>query len=113
VGEQRVEILGRGNLTVNTGGEKVHVEEVEAVLRSHPSVADAVVVGAPDERWGESVAAVVQPVAGASPTLDELADHCRTQLAPFKVPRRLVLVATVRRSPSGKPDYRWARSTVD
>jgi acyl-CoA synthetase (AMP-forming)/AMP-acid ligase II len=112
VDERRVEILGRGSLTVNTGGEKVHVEEVEAVLRTHPSVADAVVVGAPDERWGEAVTAVVQAHPGSTPTLEELADHCRHHLAAFKAPRRLVLVDTVRRAASGKPDYRWARSTV-
>jgi len=112
VGERRIEILGRGSLTVNTGGEKVHVEEVEAVLRTHPSVADAVVVGAPDDRWGEAVTAVVQARPGEAPTLDALADHCRARLAAFKVPRRLVLVETVRRAASGKPDYRWARSTV-
>jgi fatty-acyl-CoA synthase len=112
-GDHGVEILGRGDLMVNTGGEKVHVEEVEAVLRTHPLVVDAVVVGAPDERWGEAVTAVVQPVAGRTPTLDQLAAHCRIELAPFKVPRRLVLVDAVHRSASGKPDYRWARSTVD
>jgi fatty-acyl-CoA synthase len=55
----------------------------------------------------------VQPVAGRTPTLDQLAAHCRIELAPFKVPRRLVLVDAVHRSASGKPDYRWARSTVD
>jgi len=112
VARGRLEILGRGSLTVNTGGEKVHVEEVEAVLRTHDGVVDAVVVGAPDDRWGEIVTAVVQAHPGQAPTLDELADHCRAQLAPFKVPRRLVLVDAVRRSASGKPDYRWARSTV-
>jgi acyl-CoA synthetase (AMP-forming)/AMP-acid ligase II len=110
--DREIEILGRGSLTVNTGGEKVHAEEVEAVLRLHPQVADVVVVGAPDEQWGEAVAAVVQPRAGRAPTLEELAEHCRALLAPFKVPRRLVLVDAVHRSASGKPDYRWARSTV-
>jgi fatty-acyl-CoA synthase len=106
----RVEILGRGALTINTGGEKVHAEEVEQVLRTHPAVADAVVVGAPDERWGELVTAVVQ--ARGDLSLDDLAAHCRGVLAPFKAPRRLVLVDEVRRSASGKPDYRWARSLV-
>ena len=112
VGPGRVEILGRGSLTINTGGEKVHVEEVETLLRRHPSVADAVVVGAPDDRWGEVVTAVVEP-AGPAPTLDELAEHCRPALAPFKVPRRLVLVDRIRRSPTGKPDYRWARAQLE
>lgn len=108
----QVEILGRGSLTINTGGEKVHVEEVEARLLTHPAVADAVVVGAADARWGEVVTAVVAP-AGDAPTLEQLADHCRETLAPFKVPRRLVIVERVRRSPSGKPDYRWAREQLN
>ena len=105
----RVEILGRGALTINTGGEKVHAEEVEVVLRDHPAVADAVVVGAPDERWGELITAVVAPAPGASVALEELVEHCRGVLAPFKAPRRLVVDDEVRRSASGKPDYRWAR----
>jgi fatty-acyl-CoA synthase len=106
----RVEILGRGALSINTGGEKVHPEEVEGVLRGHPAVADAVVVGTPDERWGELITAVVAAAPGASVTLEELVAHCRGVLAPFKAPRRLVLVPEVRRSAAGKPDYRWARS---
>jgi fatty-acyl-CoA synthase len=112
VDAERVEILGRGALTINTGGEKVHAEEVEAVLRTHPAVADAVVVGTPDDRWGEIVTAVVAAQPGADVGLDDLAEHCRGVLAPFKVPRRLVLVDRVRRSASGKPDYPWARSTA-
>lgn len=105
----RIEVLGRGARTINTGGEKVHPEEVEATLRTHPQVADAVVVGAEDERWGELVTAVVQP-AGRPPSLAELADHCRATLAGFKVPRRLVVVEEVRRTAAGKPDYPWAAS---
>jgi acyl-CoA synthetase (AMP-forming)/AMP-acid ligase II len=107
---EHVEILGRGELTINTGGEKVHPEEVEAVLRTHDGVDDAVVVGTPDARWGEIVTAVVAPVAGAVLTLEDLAAHCRRWLAGFKVPRRLVLVGHVRRSAAGKPDYPWARA---
>ena len=103
-----VRLLGRGSGCINTGGEKVFPEEVEAVLKSHPSVYDVLVVGVDDERWGQRVAAVVQPVDGHSPTLDELADHCRTSLAGYKVPRSLVLVDQIERSPAGKADYRWA-----
>ena len=87
-------------------------EEVESALKSHDAVFDAVVVGVPDERWGERVAAVVQARAGAAPELDELADHVRAQLAPYKAPRELVVVDSIVRSPSGKPDYRWAKSTA-
>jgi len=113
VAADRVEILGRGALTINTGGEKVHAEEIEAVLRTHPHVADAVVVGAPDERWGELVTAVVAATPGAELTLDALTELCHGVLAPFKAPRRLVLVPHVRRSASGKPDYRWARAAAE
>src|SRR5438874_10728909 len=107
-----ITLLGRGPVAINTGGEKVYPEEVEGALKAHPSVFDAVVVGVPDERWGEVVAAVVQPREGAAPTLDDLAEHSRALVAGYKVPRRLVLVAQVVRSPSGKPDYRWARAQV-
>jgi acyl-CoA synthetase (AMP-forming)/AMP-acid ligase II len=82
------------------------------VLKSHPAVYDAIVVGVPDERWGETVAAVVQPINGARPTLDELAEHCRAHVAGYKVPRRLVLVDEVVRSPVGKADYPWAKRTA-
>ena len=75
---------------INTGGEKMYPEEVEAALKSHPDVFDAVVVGVPDERFGERVAAIVQPRPAASPALDALQEHCRTQLAGYKVPRQLV-----------------------
>jgi acyl-CoA synthetase (AMP-forming)/AMP-acid ligase II len=93
---------------INTGGEKVYPEEVEAVLKAHPEVYDVVVVGVPDERWGQRVAAVVQPVDGARPTLDDLQAHCRAELAGYKIPRGLALVERVERSPAGKADYRWA-----
>jgi fatty-acyl-CoA synthase len=107
-----ITVLGRGSVSINTGGEKVYPEEVEAALKSHPSVFDAVVVGVPDDRWGERVTAVVQPRPGTTPALDELSDHVRAHLASYKVPRGLVLVDAVVRSPSGKPDYRWARATA-
>jgi acyl-CoA synthetase (AMP-forming)/AMP-acid ligase II len=103
-----VDLLGRGSTSINTGGEKVHAEEVEGVLHAHPAVADVLVVGVPDERWGSAVTAVVQPAGGATPSLEELADHCRSLLAGYKVPKHLVLVEAVVRSPSGKADYRWA-----
>jgi 3-oxocholest-4-en-26-oate---CoA ligase len=107
-----ITVLGRGSVSINTGGEKVYPEEVESALKSHPSVFDAVVVGVPDERWGERVTAVVQHRPGATPTLDALAEHTREHLASYKVPRDLVLVDEIVRSPSGKPDYRWARATA-
>ena len=104
-----VRLFGRGSGCINTGGEKVFPEEVEAVLKSHPAVYDVLVVGVDDPRWGQAVAAVVEPVPGESPTLDELAEHARQSLAGYKVPRSLVLVGEVERSPAGKADYRWAQ----
>ena len=104
-----VVLLGRGSIAINTGGEKVYPEEVEAVLKGHPDIDDAVVVGLPDERWGERVVAVVQPRGGATPQLGDVQAFCRKELADYKVPRELRLVDEVVRSPSGKPDYRWAR----
>jgi acyl-CoA synthetase (AMP-forming)/AMP-acid ligase II len=104
-----IRLLGRGALCINTGGEKVYPEEVEAVLKSHPDIADAVVVGVPDEQWGQRVAAVIESVAGAAPpTLAAVQTHCRTSLAGYKVPRSMAIVASVERSPAGKADYRWA-----
>jgi 3-oxocholest-4-en-26-oate---CoA ligase len=108
-----ITLLGRGSVSINTGGEKVFPEEVEAVLKSHPAVYDAVVVGVPHERWGEQVTAVVQPVGGEAPALEALAEHCRSQLAGYKVPKAVVVVDAVVRSPTGKADYRWARSVAD
>jgi acyl-CoA synthetase (AMP-forming)/AMP-acid ligase II len=107
-----VTLLGRGSQSINSGGEKIYPEEVETAVKAHPDVYDAVVVGVPDERWGSRVAAVVQPREGASPTLESIQDHCRRHIAGYKVPRQLELVTTVVRSPSGKPDYRWARSVA-
>jgi acyl-CoA synthetase (AMP-forming)/AMP-acid ligase II len=108
-----IRILGRGSQSINTGGEKVYPEEVEEPLRSHPDVEDAVVVGVPDERWGERVVAVVQPITGRELTLEGLQTHVREHLAGYKIPRDLVIVDKVERSPAGKPDYRWARERAD
>ena len=108
-----IELVGRGSVSINTGGEKVFPEEVEATLKAHASVYDCVVVGVPDERWGSAVTAVVQPAPGAEPTLDELASHCKVRLAGYKAPKHLVIVERILRSPSGKADYRWARDTAE
>jgi acyl-CoA synthetase (AMP-forming)/AMP-acid ligase II len=103
-----ITLLGRGSICINSGGEKIFPEEVESALKAHPDVFDAVVVGVPDERWGQRVAAVVEPRPDREPTLAELDAHCRTRIAGYKVPRQLHLVAHMERSPSGKPDYPWA-----
>lgn len=112
-GDGTITLLGRGSVSINTGGEKVYPEEVENTLKGHPAVFDAVVVGVADERWGSRVAAVVAPRAGSAPTLEQLQIHCRAHIAGYKVPRQLVLVRAVERSPSGKPDYRWAARVAE
>ncbi len=103
-----ITLLGRGNLSINTGGEKVYPEEVEGVLRQARAVYDVVVVGVPDERWGQRVVAVVQPTLGTDPTEGELMSLVRASLAGYKVPKRVIFVDAIVRSPTGKADYRWA-----
>jgi acyl-CoA synthetase (AMP-forming)/AMP-acid ligase II len=103
-----VTLLGRGSVCINSGGEKVFPEEVEGVLKAHPDIVDVLVVGVPDDRWGSAVTAVVQPAPGRTPTLDELVASSRAKLAGYKLPRHLVVVDEIVRSPAGKPDYPWA-----
>jgi acyl-CoA synthetase (AMP-forming)/AMP-acid ligase II len=106
----RITLLGRGSVSINSGGEKIYPEEVEGALKSHPAVFDVLVVGVPDERWGERVCALLQPRPGMQPTLAELREHCRDRIAGYKVPRQLVYVTEVPRLPNGKPDYRSAKT---
>lgn len=114
VGEDGVvTVLGRGSQCINTGGEKVYPEEVEQALKSHPDVYDALVAGVPDPTWGNHVTAVIQLRGGAPrPSLEDIQTHCRARLAGYKIPRQLVITDTIRRSPSGKADYRWAREVA-
>jgi acyl-CoA synthetase (AMP-forming)/AMP-acid ligase II len=107
-----ITLLGRGSVSINSGGEKIYPEEVESAVRSHPEVFDAIVIGAPDERWGQRVAAIIQPRADRHPSLEDIQLHCRNAIAGYKVPRQLHVVETIVRSPSGKPDYRWAAAIV-
>lgn len=104
-----IRLLGRDSLVVNTGGEKVFVEEVEEVLRAQPGVADALVVGRPSERWGQEVVALVAPHSGARPSEEALYDACTAQLAHFKAPKAFIFVEQIERLGNGKPNYRWAR----
>ena len=108
----RITVFGRGSVCINSGGEKIFPEEVEAAIKAHPDVLDAVVVGVPDERWGQRVAAVVQVRPGSEVTLAVIDAHCRTKIAGYKVPRQLRTVDQIVRHPSGKPDYRWAAATA-
>ncbi|WP_301174487.1 acyl-CoA synthetase [Actinomadura geliboluensis] len=107
-----ITLLGRGSLVINTGGEKVYPEEVEVALKDHPDVYDAVVVGLPDERFGQRVAAVVAPRPSTTVTLEQLTEHCRGRLAGYKLPRQITLVDEVQRTAVGKSDYKWARTVL-
>jgi 3-oxocholest-4-en-26-oate---CoA ligase len=108
----RIVMLGRDAMVVNTGGEKVFVEEVEAVLRQHPDVADALVVGRPSERFGQEVVAVVSPRDGASVDPVGVREFVAAEIARFKAPRAVAVCDTVRRHANGKPDYAWAREVA-
>ncbi|MFI0353889.1 acyl-CoA synthetase [Actinomadura sp. 9N407] len=104
-----IAVFGRGSQAINTGGEKVFPEEIEAVLKGHPAVFDAVVTGIPDERFGFRVAAVIQP-HGETPKPEDLDAFCRENLSGYKVPRTYAFVTEMKRSPAGKADYRWAKA---
>ncbi len=112
-----IRLLGRGSACINTAGEKVYPEEVEETLKLHPSVLDANVVGVADDKWGQSVVAVVslRGVGSGVPAPDEAAliAHVKTHIAGYKCPKRVFVVDEVRRGPNGKPDYRWASQVVD
>ena len=104
-----IELLGRDSVTINSGGEKIFVEEVETAIASHPAVADVVVSGRPSERWGQEVVAIVALVDGASADAQELIDHAAGSIARYKLPKAVVFSPVIERSPAGKADYRWAR----
>jgi fatty-acyl-CoA synthase len=103
-----IELHGRDSVTINSGGEKIFAEEVEAALKVHPAVYDCVVAGRPSERWGREVVAVVQVRDGTSVTEAELRATASERIARYKLPKAIVFVGEVVRSPSGKADYRWA-----
>jgi len=107
-------LLGRGSVCINTGGEKVFPEEVEEALKTHPGVHDAVVVGLPDERFGQAITAVVEPAAGASPSEAELIAAVKAHHAAYKAPKRVVFVDSLARAANGKVDYkRWTAHAAD
>ena len=104
-----IELLGRDSVCINSGGEKIFVEEVETAIASHPAVADVVVSGRPSERWGQEVVAIVALVDGGSVEGQELIDHAACSIARYKLPKAIVFRPVIERSPAGKADYRWAR----
>ena len=105
-----VELHGRDSVTINSGGEKIFAEEVEAALLTHPGVYDVTVAGRPSEKWGNEVVAVVQLAEGATVTEAELLEAAATKVARYKLPKAFVFVDRIQRSPSGKADYRWAKA---
>ncbi len=105
----RLQLLGRDSLTINTGGEKVFVEEVESAIAGCRSVADVVVTSRPSERWGQEVVAIIQPVEGETVSLEDVREFASASIAGYKMPKDIVVVERVQRSPSGKADYRWAK----
>ena len=107
-----VRLLGRGSQCINTGGEKVYPEEVEEVLKLHPAVADAAVVGVPDERFGEAIQALVEPAGDTAIDEADLIAHVKARLAAYKAPKRVITVATVSRAPNGKLDYKALKETA-
>jgi acyl-CoA synthetase (AMP-forming)/AMP-acid ligase II len=107
-----IEVLGRDSVTINSGGEKIFAEEVEHALKQHPAVYDTVVAGRPSERWGQEVVAVVRLREGATASAEDLLAEAGKHLARYKLPKAFVFRDHIERSPSGKPDYRWAREQV-
>ena len=101
-----LKLYGRGSQCINTGGEKVYPEEVEEALKTHPSVADAAVVGVPDDRFGEAITALVEPHAGDEVDEATLIAHVREHHAAYKSPKRVLAVDTIGRAPNGKLDYK-------
>ena len=99
-------------MSINTGGEKVYPEEVEAALKADADVMDAIVVGVPDSRWGERVVALVEPRAGRTLDVATVDETVRRHVAGYKAPRDILVVDAIVRSPSGKPDYRWAKQVA-
>ena len=103
--------MGRDSLMINTGGEKVFVEEVEEALKGHPAVHDVLVVGRRSERWGQEVVAIVS-FKGSPASDQELLATASAKIARYKLPKAIIAVDTVQRSPAGKGDYRWAQSVA-
>ena len=107
-----IELLGRDSVTINSGGEKIFAEEVERAIAGHPAVHDVVVVGRASERWGQEVVALVQLSDGASASVDDIVAHAGQSIARYKLPKDVLFLDHIQRSPAGKADYRWAKEQV-
>ena len=101
-----ITLLGRGSNCINSAGEKIYPEEVEEALKNHDAVRDALVVGLPDEKWGQAVTAVVELNDGAEADEDTLRAFVQTQLARYKAPKRILFKTSLGRAPNGKADYK-------
>ncbi len=112
LGDGRIELLGRDAVTINSGGEKIFAEEVEAAMAEHPGIYDVVVTGRPSQRWGNEVVAIVQLVDGQDPSDEELLQTCRQHIAGYKLPKAIIRTGKVQRSPAGKADYQWAKQVA-
>jgi len=107
-----IELLGRDSVTINSGGEKIFAEEVERAIAGHPAVHDVVVVGRPSERWGQEVVALVQLSDGADASAEDIVTHASQFIARYKLPKDVLFLPEIVRSPAGKADYRWAKEQV-
>jgi fatty-acyl-CoA synthase len=105
-----IEVLGRDSITINSGGEKIFAEEVESALKRHPAVYDTIVCGRPSDRWGQEVVAIVQLRERMAATSEDLLEACREHIARYKLPKTFLFTEQIVRSPSGKPDYHWAKA---
>lgn len=105
-------LLGRGSQCINSAGEKIYPEEVEEAVKRHDAVLDCLVVGVPDEKFGEAVTAVASLAEGQSATPEEVRTFTRERLSAFKVPKRIYIVDEVQRAPNGKADYKWAKQYI-
>ncbi|HKE75330.1 MAG TPA: acyl-CoA synthetase [Acidimicrobiales bacterium] len=108
-----IELLGRDSVTINSGGEKIFAEEVERAIAGHPAVHDVVVVGRPSERWGQEVVALVELTPGMKATAESIVGHAADHVARYKLPKDVLFLDAIQRSPAGKADYRWARAQVE
>ena len=107
-----IELRGRDAVTINSGGEKIFAEEVELAVKAHPDVYDCVVAGRPSARWGQEVVAIIRPRDGVELTDASVLIEAARNIARYKLPKAIVFVDEIVRSPSGKADYRWARDVA-
>jgi len=102
-------LLGRGSVSINSGGEKIFPEEVEMALKAHPNIFDCLVVGVKDDRWGQKVVAVIQRREDVEMSLEEIKEVASKYIASYKMPKAIVFSEVIERAPSGKPNYQWAQ----